>query len=75
MNRRDSARVMAEKKPAAKIPIHPDVLAMAKRMGVKDPVKAAVNYARRNVKGGTGIGLAAYVLISQEEKRGKDRDG
>lgn len=56
-----------------KIPVHPDALAMAKRMGVKDPVKAAMNYARRNVEGGTGIGLAAYVLITQEEKR-KNRE-
>ena len=62
-----------EKKPAAKVTIHPDVLALAKRMSVKDPVRAAVNYARRNMEGGAGIGLAAYRLIMQEEKRTEKR--
>lgn len=53
--------------------IHPDVLAMARRMAVKNPLRAAVNYVRRNAEGGTAIGPAEYELMKQEERKGANR--
>ena len=57
-----SAGVQSQKK----LTVTPEEVALAKRMGVKDPLKAKENFLKRNAEGTSSLG-AVSAFVNQED--------